>query len=57
MRQVKKILLVVLLLNLLAFAASWDAAARLKVPLTDAETDQLREVALEPGKRLTPVCP
>lgn len=45
MRQAKKILLVVLLLTMVAFARKRD-------PLTDAETDQLREVAMEPGKRL-----
>ena len=46
MRPATKILLVVLLLTMMA------PAARKRDPLTDAEADQLREVALEPGKRL-----
>ena len=45
MRHAKKIVLVVLLLTMVA-------AARKRDPLTDAETDQLREVAMEPQKRL-----
>ncbi|HEY6970461.1 MAG TPA: hypothetical protein VJA94_14735 [Candidatus Angelobacter sp.] len=45
MRQTRKLLLVVLLLSMIA-------AARKRDPLTDAEADQLREVALEPQKRL-----
>lgn len=45
MKQAKKITIVVLLLTLVA-------AARKRDPLTDAETDQLREVAMEPQKRL-----
>lgn len=45
MRQAKKILLVVLLLTMVA-------AARRRDPLTEAENDQLRDVAMEPGKRL-----
>src|SRR5215467_12545005 len=45
MRQARNILLVVLLLTLVA-------AARKRDPLTEAETDQLREVAMEPQKRL-----
>src|SRR5579864_3809586 len=45
MKQAKKVLLVVLLLTMVA-------AARRRDPLTDAESDQLREVAMEPGKRL-----
>ena len=39
---------IVLLLLLLSISAS----ARRRDPLTDAETDQLREVAMEPLKRL-----
>lgn len=46
MRPATKILLVVLLLAMVV------PAARKRDPLTDAEADQLREVALEPGKRL-----
>ena len=45
MRPATKILLVLLLLTVVA-------SARRRDPLTDAETDQLREVALEPYKRL-----
>src|SRR5579864_2824162 len=45
MKQAKKILLMVLLLTM-------AAAARKRDPLTDAESDQLREVAMEPQKRL-----
>ncbi|HLJ25772.1 MAG TPA: hypothetical protein VKY85_03615 [Candidatus Angelobacter sp.] len=45
MKQAKKVLLVVLLLTMVA-------AARRRDPLTDAESDQLREVAMEPGKRV-----
>ncbi|HEY6351715.1 MAG TPA: hypothetical protein VI636_20125 [Candidatus Angelobacter sp.] len=45
MKQAKKILLVVLLLTMAAVARKRD-------PLTDAESDQLREVAMEPQKRL-----
>jgi hypothetical protein len=45
MKQSKKILLMVLLLTMIA-------GARRRDPLTDAESDQLREVAMEPGKRL-----
>src|SRR5215469_13748234 len=45
MKQAKKILVVVLLLTM-------AAAARRRDPLTEAETDQLREVAREPQQRL-----
>lgn len=45
MRQAKKLLVLVLLLTVVG-------AARRRDPLTDAESDQLREVAMEPGKRL-----
>lgn len=45
MRQAKKILAVVLLLSMVA-------AARRRDPLTEAETDQLREVAMQPLQRL-----
>ncbi len=45
MKIATKILLLVLLLNL-------AASARKRDPLTEAETDQLREVAMEPYKRL-----
>ncbi len=45
MRTAAKILLLVLL-------ASLVASARKRDPLTEAETDQLREVAMEPYKRL-----
>jgi len=45
MRPAKKILVFVLLLTMVA-------AARRRDPLTEAESDQLREVAMEPGKRL-----
>jgi len=45
MRLAKKLLLLILLLTVVA-------AARRRDPLTDAETDQLREAALEPQKRL-----
>jgi len=45
MRQARNLLLVVLLLTLVA-------SARKRDPLTDAEADQLREVAMEPQKRL-----
>ena len=45
MRQTRNLLLVVLLLTMVA-------SARKRDPLTDAEADQLREVALEPQKRL-----
>jgi uncharacterized protein YukE len=46
MRSVKKFFLVLILLATVA------GFARKRDPLTDAETDQLREVALEPEKRL-----
>jgi hypothetical protein len=46
MRPARKIILLVLLL------AMASLAARKRDPLTDAEADQLREVALEPQKRL-----
>lgn len=45
MKQAKKFLVLVLLLTVVA-------AARKRDPLTEAETDQLRDVAMEPGKRL-----
>ena len=45
MRQTKNLLLVVLLLTMVA-------SARRRDPLTEAEADQLREVAMEPQKRL-----
>ena len=45
MKQTKKILIMVLLLTMVA-------AARKRDPLTEAETDQLREYAMEPQKRL-----
>ena len=45
MKQAKKIIVAVLLFSMLA-------SARKRDPLTEAETDQLREVAMEPGKRL-----
>jgi hypothetical protein len=45
MRTAKQVLVVILLFTLVA-------AARRRDPLTDAETDQLREVATEPQKRL-----
>jgi hypothetical protein len=45
MRSAKKIAILLLLLTLVA-------SARKRDPLTDAEADQLRDVALEPGKRL-----
>jgi hypothetical protein len=45
MKTATKILLLVLLLNL-------AASARRRDPLTEAEADQLREVATEPYKRL-----
>ena len=45
MRLAKKLLLLILLFTVVA-------AARRRDPLTDAETDQLREAALEPQKRL-----
>lgn len=45
MKQAKKILLIALLLTMVS-------AARKRDPLTDAESDQLREVAMEPQKRL-----
>src|SRR5215471_13572354 len=45
MRMAKNLLLVVLLLTMVA-------SARKRDPLTEAEADQLREVALEPQKRL-----
>jgi hypothetical protein len=45
MKIAAKILLLLLLLNL-------AASARKRDPLTEAETDQLREVAMEPYKRL-----
>ena len=45
MRAWKKTVLAVLLLTVVA-------SARRRDPLTDAETDQLREVAMEPAKRL-----
>ena len=45
MRLAKKLLLLILLLTVVA-------AARRRDPLTDAESDQLREAALEPQKRL-----
>jgi hypothetical protein len=51
-KPVKKILLVVLLLNMVGFAAGQEAAAKRRDPLTAAETDQLRAAASEPGKRL-----
>lgn len=46
MKQAKKIAVLILLLTLVS------AAARKHDPLTEAESDQLREVAMEPGKRL-----
>ena len=45
MIRARKIIIVVLLLTVVA-------AARRRDPLTDAETDQLREAAMEPFKRL-----
>ncbi len=45
MKQAKKIIAAVLLLTVVAAARKHD-------PLTEAESDQLREVAMEPGKRL-----
>jgi len=45
MRQTKNLLLVVLLLTMIA-------SARKRDPLTEAETDQLREVAMMPYQRL-----
>ena len=45
MKQTKKILLIILVFTVVA-------SARKRDPLTDAETDQLREVAMEPQKRL-----
>jgi hypothetical protein len=45
MKNAKKLVLVLLLLTVVA-------SARKRDPLTDAETDQLREVAQEPYKRL-----
>src|SRR5438270_1771246 len=45
MKLAKKLILVLLLLTVVA-------SARRRDPLTDAETDQLREVAMEPYKRL-----
>ena len=45
MRMAKNLLLVVLLLTMVA-------SARKRDPLTEAESDQLREVAMEPQKRL-----
>jgi len=45
MRAWKKTILAVLLLTVVA-------SARRRDPLTDAESDQLREVAMEPAKRL-----
>lgn len=45
MKSAKKVLVLLLLVNMVA-------AARRRDPLTDAETDQLREVAQEPYKRL-----
>src|SRR5215469_14463190 len=45
MKPAKKILLVVLVLTVVA-------SARKRDPLTEAETDQLREYAMEPQKRL-----
>lgn len=45
MKQARKLIILILLLTLVA-------AARKRDPLTEAETDQLREVAMEPGKRL-----
>jgi hypothetical protein len=45
MRHAKKIVVLLLLLTMVA-------SARRRDPLTEAETDQLRDVALEPGKRL-----
>jgi len=41
----KKLIIIILLLSTVAFARKRD-------PLTDAETDQLRQVSLEPEKRL-----
>lgn len=46
MKPATKILLVILLLAMAA------PAARRRDPLTEAESDQLRDVAMEPGKRL-----
>ena len=46
MRYARRLLVVSLLLTLIA------AGAKKRDPLTDAESDQLREVAMEPGKRL-----
>ena len=45
MKPAKKLVLVLLLLTVVA-------SARKRDPLTDAETDQLREAAMEPYKRL-----
>lgn len=45
MKQAKRVLVVVLLLTLVAAAKKHD-------PLTEAESDQLRDVAMEPGKKL-----
>lgn len=46
MKPATKVLLVILLLAMAA------PAARKRDPLTEAEADQLRDVAMEPGKRL-----
>ena len=45
MKQARHILIVLLLLTMAGFARRRD-------PLTEAETDQLRDVAMEPGKRV-----
>jgi len=49
MRTFRNIFIVVLLLSTVAFARKRD-------PLTEAETDKLREVRLEPDKRLKLYC-
>ncbi len=46
MRYARRFLVATLLLTLVA------AAAKRRDPLTDAEADQLREAAMEPGKRV-----
>lgn len=45
MKQARNLFLIVLLLAMVA-------AGKRRDPLTEAETDQLRDVAMEPGKRL-----
>jgi hypothetical protein len=45
MKSLRKLAIIILLLSTVAFARKRD-------PLTEAETDQLRQVRLEPAKRL-----